>query len=92
VRDVAYAPNIGLPRSYLATCSQDRTVLVWTQDAPGSPWSKTPLTAEPFAGAVWRVSWSVSGQVLAVSAEDGLVRLYKESLKGKWEEVSVLES
>ena len=92
MRDVAFAPNIGLPRSYLATASQDRTVLIWTQDAPGSPWTKTPLTAQPFAGVVWRVSWSVTGQVLAVSADDGQIRLYKESLKGAWEEVSVMDA
>ncbi|KXN87834.1 hypothetical protein AN958_08073 [Leucoagaricus sp. SymC.cos] len=28
VRDVAWAPNIGLPRSYIATASQDKAVLV----------------------------------------------------------------
>lgn len=92
VRDVAFAPNIGLPRSYLATASQDRTVLIWTQDAPSSPWTKTFLTPQPFAGVVWRVSWSVTGQVLAVSADDGQIRLYKESLKGAWEEVSVMDA
>ncbi|CEH17554.1 wd40 repeat-like protein [Ceraceosorus bombacis] len=92
VRDVAFSPNIGLPRSYLATASQDRTVLIWTQDNPSSAWTKTQLTAQPFPGAVWRVSWSVTGQVLAVSADDGVVRLFKESLKGAWEEVSVLDS
>ncbi|KIL57936.1 hypothetical protein M378DRAFT_1027367, partial [Amanita muscaria Koide BX008] len=29
VRDVAWVPNIGLPRGYIATTSQDRTVLIW---------------------------------------------------------------
>ncbi len=77
VRDVAFAPNVGLPRSYLATASQDRTVLIWTQDSPTAAWTKTALTPTPASGAaaasgnkfpdtVWRVSWSVSGNVLAV--------------------------
>src|SRR6266576_573090 len=37
VRDVAWAPSIGLPRSYIATASQDKTVLIWTKDSPTSP-------------------------------------------------------
>lgn len=110
VRDVAFAPNIGLPRSYLATCSQDRTVLVWTQDGLNSPWTKTALNPSAGAGAaagstpsnavaankfpdtVWRVSWSVSGNVLAVSCGDGKVTLWKENLKGAWECCSELDS
>lgn len=105
VRDVAFAPNIGLPRSYLATCSQDRTVLVWTQDSPNSPWNKKALnpsagalastpsaTPAKFPDTVWRVSWSVSGNVLAVSCGDGKVTLWKENLKGVWECCSELDS
>ncbi|KZP23694.1 WD40 repeat-like protein [Athelia psychrophila] len=49
VRDVAWAPNIGLPRSYyISTASQDKTVLIWTKDTVSSPWVKTvwdPLSA-----------------------------------------------
>lgn len=106
VRDVAFAPNVGLPRSYLATCSQDRTVLVWTQDGLEAPWNKTALNPTPGAGAapggsatggkfadtVWRVSWSVSGNVLAVSCGDGKVTLWKENLKGAWECCSEMDS
>jgi protein transport protein SEC13 len=65
VRDVAWAPNIGLPRSYIAA-SQDTTVSIWTKDSPTSPWVKTPLgpsstivspTGSPApAGIVWRVT------------------------------------
>lgn len=103
VRDVAFAPNVGLPRSYLATASQDRTVLIWTQDSPTAAWTKTALTPTPASGAaaasgnkfpdtVWRVSWSVSGNVLAVSCGDGKITLWKENLKGAWECVSEMDS
>lgn len=99
VRDVAFAPNVGLPKSYLATASQDRTVLIWTQDSPTASWTKTALNpasastasaAGPnkFPDTVWRVSWSVSGNVLAVSCGDGKITLWKENLKGAWECVS----
>jgi protein transport protein SEC13 len=127
VRDVAWAPNIGLPRSYIATASQvdfiflyfssfnlqrmqDKTVLIWTKDTPTSPWVKTALdpslsTLSPPAGGaipatpagkfpdvVWRVSWSLAGNILAVSCGDGKVTLWKENLKGVWECVSDMTS
>ncbi|KZT55597.1 WD40 repeat-like protein [Calocera cornea HHB12733] len=104
VRDVAWAPNIGLPRQYIATASQDRTVLIWTQDTPQSPWNKVALDptgagtpaadASPnkFPDVVWRVSWSLAGNILAVSCGDGKVSLWKENLKGAWECVSDMAS
>lgn len=107
VRDVAWAPNIGLPRSYIATASQDKTVLIWTKDTPTSPWVKTaldpsstltsptstaPLPAGKFPDVVWRVSWSLAGNLLAVSCGDGKVTLWKENLKGMWECVSDMNS
>lgn len=105
VRDVAWAPNIGLPRSYIATASQDKTVLIWTKDSAQAPWVKTvldPTTLSPsaattngagkFPDVVWRVSWSLAGNILAVSCGDGKVTLWKENLKGGWECVSDVTS
>lgn len=97
VRDVAWAPSIGLPRAYIATASQDRTVLVWTRDGPGASWARTPLDpagdgSGKFPDVVWRVSWSLAGNILAVSCGDGKVTLWKENLKGAWECVSDMSS
>jgi protein transport protein SEC13 len=99
VRDVAWAPNIGLPRSYIATASQDKTVVIWTKDGPLQPWTKTALDPNPggadsgrFPDAVWRVSWSLAGNILAVSCGDGKVSLWKENLSGIWECVSDMNS
>jgi len=107
VRDVAWAPNIGLPRSYIATASQDKSVIIWTKDNPNTPWVKTTLdpssalaaptsnTASPtgkFPDVVWRVSWSLAGNILAVSCGDGKVTLWKENLRGVWECVSDMAS
>lgn len=45
-----------------------------------------------FKDTVWRVSFSVSGNVLAVSCGDGMVFLFKEAIKGGWECVSELNA
>ena len=44
-----------------------------------------------FEAVVWRVSWSLSGNVLAVSQGDNRVSLWKENLKGEWECVKSIE-
>ncbi|CEQ38749.1 SPOSA6832_00189, partial [Sporobolomyces salmonicolor] len=136
VRDVAWAPSVGVGKAYLASAGQDKTVYIWTQTDSQSPWTRTALepssstTSAPsqpgqqppasggegkFGDVVWRVSWSVAGNVLAVSsgafglslfscdmkrtlrswvtiAGDGKVSLWKESIKGVFEEVSELTS
>ena len=40
VRDVAWAPSIGLPVSRIASCSQDGRVIVWRKDdTEGGTWT-----------------------------------------------------
>ncbi|KAL1965144.1 hypothetical protein VTN77DRAFT_6057 [Rasamsonia byssochlamydoides] len=88
VRDVAWSPSI-LSKSYIASASQDKTVRIWTSDAanPGQ-WTSTTLE---FDTVLWRVSWSLSGNILAVSGGDNKVSLWKENLKGQWEKVKDIE-
>ncbi|GAA5842975.1 hypothetical protein JCM3766R1_001648 [Sporobolomyces carnicolor] len=113
VRDVAWAPSVGVGKAYLASAGQDKSVYIWTQPDSQSTWSRAALEPSSqqqtnqqqqqqqqqpapadgkFGDVVWRVSWSVAGNVLAVSSGDGKVSLWKESLKGKFEEVSELTS
>lgn len=88
VRDVAWAPTI-LQKSYIASASQDKTVRIWTSDpAHANEWKPTVLN---FDAVLWRVSWSLSGNVLAVSGGDNKVSLWKESMKGEWECVKWIE-
>jgi len=79
VRDVAWAPSIGLPSSNIASCSQDGTVVIWSQSNTNAQWTKKVL---PGASNVvsWRVSWSVTGNILAISGDDNKVTLWKEGL------------
>lgn len=48
----------------------------------------TPLVLHTFDDPVWRVSWSVTGNILAVSSGDSTVTLWKEGLDGSWSQVS----
>ncbi|KAF8001554.1 protein transport protein SEC13 [Metschnikowia aff. pulcherrima] len=89
VRDVSWSPSV-LVRSYIATASQDRTVLIWSQDANGV-WQKTPLSEQKFPDVCWRASWSLSGNILAISGGDNKVSLWKENLQGKWESAGEVE-
>lgn len=75
-------------------------MLIWTKDGPAAPWQKTALEytgagAGPggrFPDVVWRVSWSLAGNILAVSCGDGKVTLWKEDLRGKWDVVSEMSA
>lgn len=89
VRDVAWAPTV-LSRSYIASASQDKTVKIWTNQGGNvaGDWQCTTLNFEAVA---WRVSWSLSGNVLAVSTGDNRVTLWKERLSGGWENVKSIE-
>ncbi|CAK0773637.1 hypothetical protein CVIRNUC_004086 [Coccomyxa viridis] len=87
VRDVAWAPNLGLPKNTIASAGQDGKVLIWTEskDVPGQ-WS--PALLHDFKAPVWRVSWSITGGTLAVSDSQGTVTLWKEGLDGQWQQLS----
>ena len=81
-----YAPSLthGPPLSGV----QDKKVIIWTQDtASAGAWNQKEIQ---FACVVWRVSWSVTGNILAVSGGDNQVTLWKESLLGEWTQIGQL--
>ncbi|KAF2401302.1 Sec13 protein-like protein [Trichodelitschia bisporula] len=91
VRDVSWAPTV-LAKSYIASASQDKTVRIWTSTGGRAncvgEWTSTSL---PFDAAAWRVSWSLSGNVLAISTNNNKVSLWKERLSGGWEKIKSIE-
>jgi len=89
VRDVAWGPNIGLPSTLIASCSQDGTVAIWNQENPSSAWTRKVLPK--FPDVVWRVSWSITGNILAVAGGDNKITLWKESPDGEWRCVSSID-
>jgi protein transport protein SEC13 len=52
-------------------------------------WTSTALPT--FDAVAWRVSWSLSGNVLAVSTGDNKVTLWKEKLSGGWERTKTID-
>lgn len=92
VRDVAWSPT-PLSKSYIASASQDHTVRIWTLAAGSEAGDAGAWKSEvlDFEVVVWRVSWSMAGNVLAVSGGDNRVSLWKEKLKGGWECVKTIE-
>ncbi|XP_065829904.1 protein SEC13 homolog [Oscarella lobularis] len=93
VRDVAWAPSIGRAHSVIASCSQDCTVMIWSKDETkgGERWSQKLLKENEFPDVIWHVSWSLTGNILAVSGGDNKVTLWKESLEGHWNCISDID-
>lgn len=81
VRDVAWAPAVGPSKAALASCSQDRRVIIWTSNDYTS-W--TPTILNVFDDVIWNVSWSLTAGILAVSGGDNKVSLWRENTEGQW--------
>jgi len=87
VRDCAWSPSVGLPGHKIASCSQDGRVIIWSNDGtPGSQW--TSIVLHKFDDVVWHVSWSLTGDILAVSGGSNKVSLWKEGIDGTWSRIS----
>ena len=87
VRDVAWCSNIGLQHEMVASCSEDKSVIIWKGNKEG--WRN--VAQLKLNCPVWRVGWSVTGQMLAVSCEDNQVLIYKETMENKWETIQKLD-
>jgi len=83
VRDVAWCNNIGLVTDVVASCSEDQKVKVWKRDK--DEWIPREININTPA---WKVSWSLVGNLLAVSGGDNQVLVLKEAANGDWERLS----
>lgn len=90
IRDVAWSPSIIPNTNIVASCSEDRTVIIWTQKGGlGNEWNGVVL--QTFEDPVWRLSWNMTGSVLAVSSGDSNVTLWKQDMDEMWRQVSSVE-
>lgn len=84
IRDVQWSPNIGLPYDTIASASQDGIVIIWNKKPTDSSWKSTTLElSEP----VWRVSWSLTGNIIAITSGENNVTLWKETKENQWESI-----
>uniref|UniRef100_H3GJ37 Uncharacterized protein n=1 Tax=Phytophthora ramorum TaxID=164328 RepID=H3GJ37_PHYRM len=89
VRDVAWAPNVGIPANVIASGSDDHTVRVWTQDEVDGEWESHVVHS--FRAPVYRISWSLTGSVLSVAAGDDEVTFWKQqSNNHEWTQMSAV--
>jgi len=89
VRDVAWCPSLGTARDMIASCGEDFQVVIWTKSSDSEKWrSKSLLKLNKIP--IWRCSWSIAGNVLAISAADNVTRLMKENPDETWELVSTI--
>ena len=94
VRDVAWCPaGLALSASaaadalLFAACADDGRVTFFRQTPGSREWAVSYLPA--FKAPVWKVSWSVTGRLLAVSCGDNTVTVWKEDVSGStWQQVS----
>ena len=74
---------------YIASCAEDRSVVIWKQTEIQGPWTYTVM--KTFDYPVWRVSWSITGNVLAVSTGDHQVTLWKQTVDESWIQISHID-
>ncbi|KAK1948227.1 Protein transport protein SEC13 B [Phytophthora citrophthora] len=86
VRDVAWAPNVGIPANVIASGSDDHTVRIWTQDEADGEWVSTVL--HTFRAPIYRINWSLTGSVLSVAAGDDEVTFWKQQSNHEWTQMS----
>nr|KAF6330951.1 SEH1 like nucleoporin [Myotis myotis] len=87
VHDIAFAPNLGRSYHILAIATKDVRIFTLKPVRKELTSSGGPTKFEIHIVAqfdnhnsqVWRVSWNITGTVLASSGDDGCVRLWKES-------------
>lgn len=89
MRDVAWRPNVGIPSSVVATCTEGGVVAMWVQDMDGQPWRLQ--SSWQVGGDARRLAWSSAGTLLAVSVGEMDSLVYKEGPCGHWTQVTSLD-
>eukprot|EP00828_Plagiopyla_frontata_P046941 TRINITY_DN8533_c0_g1_i4.p3 TRINITY_DN8533_c0_g1~~TRINITY_DN8533_c0_g1_i4.p3 ORF type:complete len:171 (-),score=34.30 TRINITY_DN8533_c0_g1_i4:67-579(-) len=94
VRDVAWNPSIGATFDIVASCSEDQTVIIRKLDRKTADIISQKILK--FEGPVWHVSWSLQGNMLAVSFasnnSDNVCNVYSENPQGDWDLVKSIDT
>ena len=103
VLDVAWAPNVGRRFHYIASAEGEQVKVYKllrdgnTMDGDGKKETSAILTLSPSGVEIlhanaWRCQWNVTGTVLALSGDGGVVQLWKADSDGQFQCVSTVQS
>ncbi|EAN93751.1 putative protein transport protein SEC13 [Trypanosoma cruzi] len=84
-REVAWAPGVGMPFTYIAAGSDEGFVVVWSQDGSArGEWNRMVLPQQE--DGVTKLSWSLVGTFLLVSCANGTASMWQECASSQgWE-------
>ncbi|XP_050794782.1 nucleoporin SEH1 isoform X5 [Gopherus flavomarginatus] len=99
VHDIAFAPNLGRSFHILAVATKDvriftlKPVRKELTSSGGLTKFEIQIVAQfdNHNSQVWRVSWNITGTVLASSGDDGCVRLWKANYMDNWKCTGILK-
>ncbi|XP_074058182.1 centrosomal protein of 192 kDa [Macrotis lagotis] len=99
VHDISFAPNLGRSFHILAVATKDVRIFTLKPVRKELTSSGGPTKFEIHIVAqfdnhnsqVWRVSWNITGTVLASSGDDGCVRLWKANYMDNWKCTGILK-
>ncbi|XP_072168675.1 nucleoporin SEH1-like [Diadema setosum] len=97
VHDLAFAPNLGRSYHMLAIATREIRIMTLTPIRRDQSVGSTRFEIKHAAqldfkqSQVWRVSWNVTGTILAASSDDGYVRLFKANYLDKWKCIQELK-
>ncbi|XP_027290243.1 nucleoporin SEH1-like [Cricetulus griseus] len=99
VHDIAFAPNLGRSFHILAIATKDVRIFTLKPvrkelTSSGGPTKFEIHMVARFANhnsQVWRVSWNITGTVLASSGDDSCVRLWKANNMDNWKSAGILK-
>lgn len=80
VTDIAWNSSVGSITQTLAVSTQNNTVVIYKIDQ--GKWNKTKSFDTNLPA--WKLNWSPSGDLLAVSCGEDQIRVYKENVNGEW--------
>ncbi|VWU52671.1 protein transport protein SEC13, partial [Hepatocystis sp. ex Piliocolobus tephrosceles] len=85
IKDVSWRPNINNSTNIIASCSDDKQVIIWKEEISNNKWKNEQVIK--LENKINKLSWSPNGTILAVACVNNNAYLYKENIKGVWEQI-----
>ncbi|KMZ77719.1 WD domain, G-beta repeat domain-containing protein [Plasmodium vivax India VII] len=85
IKDIAWRPNLNNSTNIIASCSDEKLVILWVEDIGNNQWRNGQVIK--VKDSISKVCWSPNGTILAIACTNENAYLYREGLDGVWEEV-----